>query len=147
MHVRLGVPQLAGLVQLGDHTRRRVADEHPLVAGDALVVGAVLAHRVHQRDPVPLAQHEVLLAERHRGVDEAGALVEHDVLGGQHGVALGPVVGQAVERRLVSRVDDRAAGEAVEDLRCVAEDVLDALLRHDDDLVCRRARARTSATG
>ena len=134
--------------------RPRAATASPtnvaLVAGDALVVGAVLAHRVDERDPVPLAQHEVLLAERHRRVHEARALVEHDVLGREHGVALRPVVGQAVERRLVSRVDDRAAGEAVEHLGRVAEDVADALLGHDHDLAAdarahvrqRRARSR-----
>ena len=55
------------------------------------------ADRVLQRDPVLLAEPEVVLAEGDRGVDEAGSLVGRDEVAEQDRVAAGPVVGDVVE--------------------------------------------------
>ena len=87
----LGAQQLAGGAQVLDQVRVGVLDPAPGVRADALVVGAVQAHRVDDGQALLLAEAEVVLAEGDRRVHEAGAVVGGDEVGGQDRVALGAV--------------------------------------------------------
>ena len=70
--------------QVLDQVGVGVLDVAPGVRADALVVGAVGAHRVDDVQAVLLAEAEVVLAEGDRGVDEAGAVVGGDEVAEQH---------------------------------------------------------------
>ena len=85
--VLLGAQQPAARAQVLDEVGVGVLDEAPGVLADALVVGAVEPHRVDDVQAVALAEPEVVLAERDRGVDEAGAVVGGDEVAEQDGVA------------------------------------------------------------
>ena len=87
MLVLLGPEEQAARLEVGDQVRVGVLHEPPRVGADALVVGAVGPHRVDHVQAVLLAEAEVVLAERDRGVHEAGAVVGADEVGRQHGVA------------------------------------------------------------
>ena len=118
-----GPQQLAARAQVLDEVRVGVLDEAPGVRADPLVVGAVELDRVDHLQPGLLAQAEVVLAEGHRGVHQAGAVLGGDERGGQHGVALlAPVrAGDEVERRLVGQADQLGAGKALDHLDLLAE--------------------------
>ena len=91
--VRVGVlvlllaQQPAARAEVLDEVGVGVLDEAPGVRADALVVGAVEPHRVDDVEAVLLAEAEVVLAERDRGVHEAGAVVGRDEVAEQDGVA------------------------------------------------------------
>ena len=103
--------------------------------GDAVVETPVGANRVLERDPVLLAEAEVVLSERDRCVDQARSLVGRDEVTEQHRVPAWPVVGDEAERRVVRGAGDRVAGEVRDDLGCLAEDRLDALAGHHQHLI------------
>ena len=127
--VRVGVQQALGAehpparLEVLDQIRVGVLDEDALVRADALVVGAVRAHRVDHVQAVLGAEAEVVLAERDRGVDDASAVLGRHEVRRQDGVALLAVLGGRDERegRLVARADHVRAREAIGDDRAVAE--------------------------
>ena len=127
----LAAKQPPARAQVLDQVRVGVLDPAAGVRADALVVGAVEPHRGHDVEALLGAEPEVGLAERDRGVDDARAVVGGDEVGGQHGVALLPVVRarDEAERRLVAGADHLAAGEAVGDLHSLAEHALGERLR------------------
>ena len=135
MQVGLGAEQLALLLERLDDVGVGLLDEAAGEIGDPLVEAAAEVDRVLQRDPVLLAEAEVVLAERDRGVDQAGALVGGDEVGEQDGVAARAVVGDVVEGGLVGGPRDRLAGEMREHLRLLAEHRLDAVAGQHEDLV------------
>ena len=87
MLVGLRAQQAPAAAQVLDEVGVGVLDEAPGVGADALVVGAVEAHRVDDVQPVLLAEAEVVLAEGDRGVHEARAVVGGDEVAEQDGVA------------------------------------------------------------
>ena len=95
-----------------------------------LVEGAVELDRVDDGDALLLADPEVVLAERDRGVHDAGAVLGADEVGRHDGVAaLAELLGgDERERRLVAGAEHVAAVEAVGDLRALAEHGLGARL-------------------
>ena len=98
---------------------------------------------------VLLAEAEVVLAEGDRGVDEAGAVVGGDEVPEQDGVAALAVLLRADERegREVADALELAPGEAVEQLRVLAEHALHQRFGHDVDLARPCARARRGSSG
>ncbi len=136
---RLGAQQPPARAQVLDEVGIGVLDPAAGVRADALVVGAVEPHRVDDLETLLGAEPEVVLAERDRGVHDAGAVVGADEVGRQHGVALLPVrLGRDErERRLVAGADQLAAGEAVDDLDPLADHLLGARL--GQHLAARRA--------
>ena len=113
----LGPEQAAAAAQVLDQVVVGFLDEAAGVRADALVVGAVAAHGVDDREALLGAEAEVVLAERDRGVHDAGAVLGGHEVRGQHGVALLAVLGgrDVRERRLVAGADHVRALEAVRD--------------------------------
>ena len=109
-----------------------VLDEAAREVGDPVVEGAVRAHRVLERDPVLLAEPEVVLAEGDRGVDDPGAVRGRDEVADQHGVPARSVVGDVGEGRLVADARERRAREVAEDLDVLAEHPLDQVAREHE---------------
>ncbi len=119
----LGVVEAAAAAQVLDQVLVGVLDEAAGVRTDPLVVGAVGAHRIDHVQAVLGAEPEVVLAERDRGVDDAGAVLGRHEVARQHGVALLTVDLGAQERegRLVAGADHVGPLEAVDDLRVLSE--------------------------
>ena len=119
----LGLEDAAALLQVGDEVVIGVLDVAPLVLTDALVVGAVGPDRVDDVEALLGAEAEVVLAERDRGVHDAGAVLGGHEVAGQDGVALLAVVGRGdeAERRLVAGADHLRSGEPVRDHGVLAE--------------------------
>ncbi len=88
------------------------------------------ADRVDHRQAVPLAGRHVVGAERRRLVDQAGAVLDGDVVGQHHVVGAGDV--DQLERPGVRRVLQLGALEALGDRPALAERALDQRLGHDD---------------
>jgi hypothetical protein len=84
-----------------DDVRVGLLDGAPGEVGHPLVEASLGRDRVLERDPVLLAEPEVVLAESDRGVDEAGALLGGHEVGLEDGVAERAVVGDVGEGRLV----------------------------------------------
>ena len=135
MQVGLGAEQLPLLVEGLDDVGVRLLDEAAGEIRDPLVEATAQVDWVLQRDPVLLTEAEVVLAERDRCVDQAGALVGGDEVGEQDGVAARAVVGDVVEGGLVRGPRDRLAREMREHLRLLAEHRLDAVAGQHEDLV------------
>jgi hypothetical protein len=123
------VMQAPARAQVLDQVLVGILDEAAGVRADALVVGAVAADRVDHVQAVLGAEPEVVLAERDRRVDDAGAVLGRHEVAGEHGVALGAVLlgGDERERRLVARAEHLGASEAVGD-RGLTEHALDERL-------------------
>ncbi len=134
VQVGLGPKQPAALLQSGDDIGVGVLDESAREVGDPLVEAAARVDRVLERDPVLLAEPEVVLAEGDRGVDEPGSLVGGYEVPEQDGVAARAVVGDVVERGLVGRAGELGAGEAVENLGVLAQHLLDQAFGQHQDL-------------
>ena len=88
VQVGLRAQQPAALAQVLDEVGVGLLDPAPRVRADTLVVGAVELHRVDDREPLLLAEPVVVLAERDRRVDDAGAVVGGHEVARQDGVAL-----------------------------------------------------------
>ena len=107
---RLRAQQPPARAQVLDEVGVGVLDPAPGVRADALVVGAVEPDGVDDVQALLGAEPEVVLAERDRRVDDAGAVVGGDEVGRQHGVALLAVRlrRDERERRLVARAEQLA---------------------------------------
>ena len=128
--VPLAAQQLAAGFEVGYEVGVAVLDEAPFVRADPLVVGAVEADRVDNREPGLLAEAVIVFAESDGGVDEARAVLVGYEIGGQYGVAaLAPVGGgDEIERRLVAGALQIGAWEAVQNLCLLAEHAPDERL-------------------
>ena len=146
----LGAQQLAARTEILDQVGIGVLDVAAGIRPDALVVGSVGPHRIDHVQAVLLAETEVLLAERDRGVHQTRAVVGGDEVAEQHGVSALAVraAGDEVKRRLVGDTLERRAGETIEDLRALAEHALDERLGRRSPPDRRRpSRGRRSARG
>ena len=136
---RLGSEDAAARAEVLDQVRVGVLDLTAGIGPDPLVVGAVEPDRVDHLEAVLLAEAEVVLAERDRRVDEAGAVVRGDEVAKQDGMTSRAVAdpGDERERGLVGDPLELPAREAAEDVRAraLAEDPLDQGLGDDVDLV------------
>ena len=130
VQVRLGAQQAPARAQVLDQVGIGVLDPAAGVGADALVVGPVELHRVDHVEALLGAEAEVVLAERDRGVDDAGAVVGGHEVAGQHGVALLAVLRgrDERERRLVRGAQHLGAAEAVGHPRVLAEHARDERL-------------------
>ena len=130
--VGLRAPQPPARAQVLDQVGVGVLDKPPGERPDALVVGAVGAHRVDHLEPVLLAQAVVVLAEGDGRVHQARALLGRDEVGRQHGVpafAIG-LGADEVERGLIAGADQLGPREAVEHLGALAQHRLGSRLGH-----------------
>ena len=130
VQVGLLLEEPPALAQVVDDAAVGVLDPLAGEPAHALLEGAVELDRVDDGDPLLLPDPEVVLAERDRGVDHAGAVLGADEVGRHDGVALRAelVGGDEVERRLVAGAEHVAAVEAVGDLGALAEHRLGARL-------------------
>ena len=134
-----GAEEEPPLLQLAGDDGVGLLEEQPGVGADALVVGAVQPHGVDDGEAVLHPQREVVLAERDRGVHQAGAVVGGHEVAEQDGVPARAVLAarDVVEGRLVADAVERGPREAVEHLgaRVLPEHPLDERLGEDDDLL------------
>ena len=150
--VGLRAQQAPAAAEVLDEVGVGVLDEAAGVGADALVVGAVEAHRVDDGQPVLLAEAEVVLAEGDRGVHEARAVVGGDEVAEQDGVAALAVRGRPDEGegRLVAHAVERGAAGSGRGPRAPSPSTRSTQRLGDDDRARRAWRpspARRSARG
>ncbi len=141
--VGLGPEQLAPRAEVLDQIGIGVLDADPRVLADPIVEGAVEPDRIDHVQPEPLAELEVVLAERDRGVDQSGAVVGSDEVGGEHRVAELAVRLSRDERErwLVRDSLELGARKRLENLSVLPEHVFDELLGdHEHGVVIAGAR-------
>ena len=116
VQIGLGPEHLPGGLQRRDYVGVGLLDLAAGEVGDPLVERALKRDRVLQRDPVLLAEPEVVLAEGDGGVDEPRAVLGGDEVPQQDRVAAGAIVADVAEGRLVARARQGLAREVGEDL-------------------------------
>ena len=135
MGVLAGAKQAPGLAQRLDDRCVGLAHVQPGERPGALVERAVGPDRVVDGDPVLGGQAEVVLTEGRTGVDHAGAVLGGHEVAGEHRVAVGPVVAQVGEGRLVAQPEQLRPGEALLHLGLLAQHPLHQRLGQDQALL------------
>ena len=104
--------RLRALLEVADDLVVGVEDEHALVRGHGGVERAVGADRHDHLDARRVRDDLVLLTERGRDVDEAGAVLGGDVVGGEHAVGVRPADEEVERRRVGQRRAARSRGRS-----------------------------------